>query len=69
MRNEKSISAEKLLLTPKDVIGALSLSRAKVYQLLKARVIPSIKIGRSVRIPVEALREWINLQLTADEGE
>lgn len=65
MTNESTLGANKLLLTPKEVIGALGLSRARVYQLLKARVIPSIRIGRSVRVPVEALREWINLNLTA----
>jgi excisionase family DNA binding protein len=49
----------KLLLTPEDVAYALSISRASVYQLLAAREIPSLSIGRSRRIPLSWLEDWI----------
>jgi len=43
----------------------LSISRAKMFELLKTGEIESIKIGRSRRIPSEALVAYIE-RLTAD---
>lgn len=53
---------EKILLKPTEVVEALGLSRSKVYQLLAAREIESIRIGRSVRVPVEAIQAWLAKQ-------
>jgi excisionase family DNA binding protein len=49
----------RLLLTPEEAARQLSLSRTVVYELLLAREIESIKIGRSRRIPHEALTTFI----------
>jgi excisionase family DNA binding protein len=50
---------DKLLLKPTEVADAIGLGKTRTYQLLKAGVLPSIRVGRSVRTPVEALKAWI----------
>ncbi|MFJ1879702.1 helix-turn-helix domain-containing protein [Streptomyces sp. NPDC088137] len=50
-------------LTVPEVMDALALSRFKVYDLIRSRQLQSIKIGRSRRVPAEALRLFIEHQL------
>lgn len=50
---------EKLLLSPMDVVEIIGLSKSMVYQLLKDGVIPSVRIGKSIRVRTEALHQWI----------
>jgi len=57
---------EKLLLRPTEVAETLGFSRSKAYELIGAGVIPSIKIGASVRVPLDSLRAWIDSQ--TDDG-
>lgn len=55
----------RLLLTVDQAVTATGISRAKLWQLIAAGEIPSIKIGRSRRIPVDALKAWITSQVDA----
>ncbi len=48
-----------VLLTVEQAAEALALGRTKVYELLDAGALRSIKIGRARRIPVEALQEFV----------
>jgi excisionase family DNA binding protein len=57
----------KLLLTVPEAAEALGLSRSKLYQLLSAGTIRSIRIDGSRRVPVEALTAYIN-QLMQEEA-
>jgi excisionase family DNA binding protein len=41
----------------------LAVSRAKVYSMMDARELPSVKLGKCRRIPREALREYVRQQL------
>ncbi|MFE3903235.1 helix-turn-helix domain-containing protein [Streptomyces sp. NPDC059153] len=50
-------------LTVPEVMEALSLSRFKVYDLIRSRQLKSIKIGRCRRVPADALRTFIDHQL------
>ncbi|MET8740299.1 helix-turn-helix domain-containing protein [Streptomyces sp. NPDC004728] len=50
-------------LTVPEVMEALSLSRFKVYDLIRSRQLKSIKIGRCRRVPADALRSFIDHQL------
>lgn len=54
---------ERLLLRPTEAAEAIGIGRSKVYELLATGELPSVRIGSSVRVPVGALREWINRQL------
>ena len=49
----------KLLLTVRETAEMLSISRAKLYELLGGGVIESVKLEGSRRIPREALEEYI----------
>jgi excisionase family DNA binding protein len=53
----------RLLLRPTEVADALGFSRSKTYELIASGVIPSIRVANMVRVPVEALRAWIDQQL------
>jgi len=50
---------ERILLKPTEVAELLGIGRSKSYELIGSGIIPSIRIGSSVRVPVESLRAWI----------
>ena len=50
---------DALLLTPDDAAKALAISRARVYELMRAGELRSIQIGALRRVPREALAEFI----------
>ena len=58
-------SVTRLLLTTQEAMTALCLSRSSLSKLLLSGEIPSITVGRSRRIPLKALEEWIAHQLAA----
>ena len=49
-----------LLLTPVEAARRLSIARSSLYELLLVGEIVSIKIGRSRRVPMDALTDFIN---------
>jgi excisionase family DNA binding protein len=53
---------DKLCYTPREAATLLSVSRTKVYELMAAGLLHSIQIGRSRRIPAEALHRFIVAQ-------
>jgi excisionase family DNA binding protein len=54
---------DKLLLRPPEAAEVLGLGRSKVYALLATGELPSIRVGGSLRVPVEALRRWLDQRL------
>jgi excisionase family DNA binding protein len=50
------------LMTIEEVARYLRLSRAKTYQLAAVGTIPTIRLGRSVRVPRRRLDEWLAAQ-------
>jgi excisionase family DNA binding protein len=56
-------AADRLMLRPTEAADALGFSRSKTYELIAARAIPSVKVGGCVRVPLDALREWIARQI------
>lgn len=54
---------DRLLLRPTEAAEAIGIGRSKIYELLASGDLPSIRIGGSVRVPVDALRAWIDRQL------
>ena len=47
------------LLRTADVVRLTKLSRTTVYRLIAGGVLPSIRQGRTVRVPLLGLRRWI----------
>jgi excisionase family DNA binding protein len=60
---------QKLLLRPVEVAERIGVARSRAYELIHAGVIPSIRIGASIRVPVAALKAWIDQQLEAASAE
>ena len=56
----------RLLYRPAEAADAIGISRAKIYALIAAGVIPSVRVGQSIRVPVKALVDWIDRQLETD---
>ncbi|MSO29795.1 MAG: DNA-binding protein [Acidobacteria bacterium] len=55
---------DRLLLRPTEAAETIGIGRSKIYELLASGDLPSIRIGGSVRVPVDALRAWIARQVT-----
>jgi excisionase family DNA binding protein len=51
------------LLDVKETAAALGLGRSKIYQLIMTGELKSIVIGRSRRVPVSAIEEFIRTKL------
>ncbi|HZF90001.1 helix-turn-helix domain-containing protein [Streptomyces sp.] len=51
------------LLTVPEVMARLRLGRSTVYDLIRSRRLISITVGRSRRIPADALRDFINREI------
>jgi excisionase family DNA binding protein len=54
---------ERIALRPAEVGETLGIGRSKVYELIQRRELPSVRIGGSIRVPLEALQAWIDRQL------
>lgn len=52
----------QIAMRPVEAADLLGIGRSKVYEMVGAGVIPSVRIGASVRIPLESLRAWIARQ-------
>jgi excisionase family DNA binding protein len=47
------------LLVISEVAELLRVPRARAYALARSGLIPSVRVGRQVRVPAEALRDWV----------
>ena len=52
-------TVEHVLYTPEEAAEALRLGRSKVYDLIRTGALSSVKIGGSRRIPVQAVRLFV----------
>jgi excisionase family DNA binding protein len=52
-------SNEPLLVSIEDAAALLSIGRTSFYELRASGVIRVVYIGRSVRVPMSALREYV----------
>jgi len=50
---------EPLLLRPIQVAAMLGLSRSKVFELMAARELPVVRIGRATRVGRRELERWV----------
>jgi prophage regulatory protein len=53
---------ERLLLKPMEVTQVLGIGRSLVYELIARKEIPSVRLGRCVRVPAESLKKWLKDQ-------
>lgn len=58
---------ERLLLRAEEAAQMLGLGRAQVYAMCQRGELPCVRLGRSVRIPADRLRSWLEDKQTAPE--
>ncbi len=58
---------DRLLVRPAEAAEILGLGRSKIYQLLASGELPSVRIGKSIRVPIEALRHWVDARIAASD--
>ena len=51
---------DRLLLKPVEVTEILGISRSRIYEMLATGELPSLRVGRCIRIPTDALKKWIS---------
>jgi len=59
LSHDAARSEQKVLLDSRDVARLLGLGRTKVFEMMARSELPVIRIGRCVRVPRDALMEWI----------
>jgi excisionase family DNA binding protein len=57
---------EKILLTAEEAAEVLGVGKSTVYDLIRMRLLQSVQIGRSRRIPVQACQEMVHRLLEED---
>ena len=57
-----NVADKKLLLKASEVADRLSIGRATAYEMMAAGVLPTVRIGRAVRVPARSLEIWIEEQ-------
>ncbi len=50
---------ERLLLTVEEAARRLGIGKTLAWELVWDGVLPSVRLGRCVRVPLRALEEWI----------
>jgi excisionase family DNA binding protein len=67
--SKSTVGLEPALLRIEEAAEHLALSRAKLYTLLEPHgSIPVVKLGRSVRIPLDGLRRWVAEQAAVGQS-
>lgn len=50
---------EQVLLKVEQAAAQLGLGRSQVYRMVADGLLPTVRMGRAVRIPAAALRAWV----------
>lgn len=63
MSNEEicAINALPLVLTAMETAEYLKIGRSKVYDLLRSNQIRSVRVGRQLRVPRQAVLEYLGI--------
>jgi len=56
-----------MLLKPAEAAEMLAIGRTRIYEMLACGELPSLRIGRSIRVPVAALEQWVEKRRTGAE--
>lgn len=54
------MEVKKLTYTVIEMAEALNISKNRAYELVKIEGFPVVYIGKSIRIPIVALNQWLN---------
>lgn len=56
-------------LTLDEVSHILKIGRSKVYELANRPDFPTVRIGRNIRVPKDALIQWVESQYLVDTNQ
>ena len=59
MESPQEGAPQRLLLRIPEVAETLGIGRTKIYELIATGELPTIRLGRAVRISVSALQKWV----------
>jgi excisionase family DNA binding protein len=66
-KNQTAIpQVEPLLVRVEEAARILSLSRSTIYEMMDRGELPSVRCGAARRIPLAALRAWVERQVASD---
>ena len=60
---------DRQLLRIAETAEVLGIGRTRAYGLTRKGEIPSIRVGKSVRVPISALKHWIEAKVSASERD
>ena len=66
---QQNLDRRPLLLRGTEVAAALGISRALAYRWMATSILPTLKQGRCIRVPAEAMDEWIARNTRKPVGE
>jgi excisionase family DNA binding protein len=53
----------KLLIRVSEAAERLSIARSKAYLMAQTGELPVVRLGKSIRVPVKLLDEWVEQQI------
>ncbi len=59
MESLQEDTPQRLLLRIPEVAKTLGIGRSKIYELIATGELPTIHVGRAVRISVSTLQKWV----------
>lgn len=64
--NVRQSAPEPLLLKVEQAAGLIGVGRSQMYKLIADGSLPSVAIGRARRVPLAALRAWVDRQVAGE---
>ena len=62
-------TVERQLLRIAEAAEVLGIGRTRTYELTRKGELPSIRVGKSVRVPIGALKAWIEAKVNASQRD
>ena len=59
MEGPQESASQRLLLRVPEVAERLGIGRTKIYQMIATGELPTIHIGRAVRVSASSLQKWV----------
>lgn len=68
LQNDEQRLDEVVLLTVSEVAMTLRVSKMTIYRLVNSGTLPAIRVGRSFRIPEQAVHAYLRDAYVGDSG-
>ena len=59
-------TTDRLLLTVEEAAQRLGIGRSLAWRLVRSGELPSVRLGRLVRIPEQSLLDWLKRQVRGE---